>query len=120
MYYKDKVQFHIAAKEFPEYYEMAAGGDVTSMVNIGIAYFEGYGVKRNPAEAVRWLLKAYSQTEQSKSDIIFDKMTIAQGCKILGTCYSEGIGVQKNETIATEWFKKAQSYGFDIEKKYLD
>lgn len=120
VYYKDKVQFHIAAKEFPEYYEMAAGGDVTSMVNIGIAYFEGYGVKRNPAEAVRWLLKAYSQIEQSKSDIIFDKMTIAQGCKILGTCYSEGIGVQKNETIATEWFKKAQSYGFDIEKKYLD
>lgn len=118
LYYKDEVQFHLAAKEFPEYYEKATGGDVTSMVNIGIAYFEGYGVERNPAEAVRWLIKANSLIEQS--DIVYDKMTIAQGCKILGACYSEGLGVQKNETTATEWFKKAQDYGFDIEKKYLD
>lgn len=118
LYYKDEVQFKIAAKDFPEYYKKAVGGDVTSMVNIGIAYFEGYGVDRDPSEAVRWLLKANSQIE--RSEIVFDKMVIAQGYKILGTCYSEGIGVRKNEMNATEWFKKAQSYGFDIEKKYLE
>jgi uncharacterized protein len=65
------------------------------MNHLGYAYEEGYGVPRDPAEAIRWYLKA------------------AEGGNIyamnnLGLAYRNGVGVAKNEEEAERWFQKAR------------
>jgi len=47
--------------------EMAAAGDVKSQVQIGLVYLTGDGIRKDDAEAVKWLRKAADQDNRSLS-----------------------------------------------------
>ena len=99
-----------------ECYRDASIGDIPSMVQLATAYLEGYGVKKDEREAVRWLLKVAAKQETNSKD----KLAKAQAYKQLGICYYEGVGVKKNSSNATIWFNKAKEYGFEIDPKYFE
>ena len=61
----------------------------------------GLGVKRDPGEAVKWLLKA---AEQGQANAMF----------FLGGCYQHGFGVNADQAEAAKWYRKAAEQGVPI------
>ena len=78
-------------------------GDVPSMRNLGISYFNGYGVTQDYAKAREWYEKAADKGDAS-----------AMGN--LGLIYAHGQGVTQDYTKAREWYEKAADKG-DAEAK---
>lgn len=115
MLYKKYTEYSTKINDSDQTYKMAVLGDCPSMVLVAESYLEGYGTKKNDAEAVRWLLKAASVTEPKPND----KQSVAKACKLLGECYREGRGVKKNSDVSIFWYRKAKDYGFNIEDKYV-
>ncbi|MDR1383934.1 MAG: hypothetical protein LBJ67_08840 [Planctomycetaceae bacterium] len=64
----------------------------------GICNHYGYGIPKNPTEAVKWYRKSADQG-------------FAPACCNLGDCYYQGIGVEQNKTESLEWFRKAAEQG---------
>lgn len=96
--------------------KVAIGGDINSMVSLGIAYIEGYNIEKDPKEGIIWLLTAINS---DKKLIANSKMSIAQAYKYLGQCYWEGEGVVKDKNQARKYFRKSKEYGYDIDEDYL-
>lgn len=96
--------------------QAAYGGDINSMVSLGIAYIEGYNTNKNPQEGIRWLLAAVNS---DKDAILKFKMQIAQAYKYLGQCYWNGIGVNQDENQARMYYRESKKFGFDIDEKYM-
>ena len=65
---------------------------------LGWCYYEGYGVEKDPREAVKWYRKAAEQGHA----------TAQVG---LGWCYYEGGGVEKDPREAVKWYRKAAEQG---------
>jgi TPR repeat protein len=77
----------------------AAHGNIDATAKVGIlCYTGGPGLKRSPAEAPNWLLKA--------SDVPAAQFW-------LGQCYEHGLGVKRDPRLAVDWFHKAAENGDD-------
>ena len=83
-----------------EYYN-----DAFSQWYLGLCYELGDGVKRSPAEAVKWYRKAAEQRH-------------AGGQIALGIHYYNGDGVEQDNAEAMKWFRKAADQG-NAEAQFL-
>ena len=72
--------------------------DQTWWLYVGFAYFTGYGVTENAAEAVKWFRKA---AEQGDATAQYN----------LGCCYANGEGVAKDPAEAVKWFLMGAEQG---------
>ena len=72
--------------------------DAFSQWYLGICYELGDGVKRSPAEAVKWYRKAAEQRDVA-------------GQMALGVHYYNGDGVEQDNAEAMKWFRKAADQG---------
>ena len=104
-------------KDIANLKKVAIGGDINSMVSLGIAYIEGFNTEKDPKEGIIWLLTAI---DSDKRLIENSKMSVAQAYKYLGQCYWEGEGVVKDKDQARKYFRKSKEYGYDIDEEYLE
>jgi TPR repeat protein len=72
--------------------QLAISGDEMAQLNVGICYFNGYGINQDYKEAVVWFLKA-SEKNNSEAQCY------------LGVCYSDGKGIAKNRQESFKWYK---------------
>jgi uncharacterized protein len=80
--------------------ECVASGDDEALIQLGIHFYWGKGVKRNPRAAVRCFRKATkgrSLSDAGRDDAFF----------YLGIAYSEGQGVRASTTMARKLFQRA-------------
>ena len=68
--------------------------NVTVQFCLGWMYANGYGVKKDEAEAVKWYRKAADQND-------------ADAQRNLGIMYDKGEGVKQDKVEAAKWFRKA-------------
>jgi V8-like Glu-specific endopeptidase len=78
---------------------LAEKGDARAQFDIGFMHANGWGLQRNPAEAMTWYRKAADQGLQ-----------IAQ--HFLGLAYVNGEGVRPDDAEAARWFARAAAQGF--------
>jgi hypothetical protein len=71
----------------------------SEMTKIGDNYYDGNGVEKNYAEAVKWYRKAAEQG-------------FADAQNKLGDCYYKGEGVNANFAEAVKWFRKGAEQGY--------
>ena len=76
----------------------AKQGDAEKQFILGSCYYDGAGVKRNPAKAVKWFRMA---AEQDNADAQY----------WMGRCCYYGIGVEKDMTEALAWYNRAADMG---------
>ena len=76
----------------------AEKGHLWAQHRLGVCYYNGIVVERNPAEALKWFSRVAEQNEPWAQYRI-------------GLCYLKGEGVEKNEHEAVEWFNKAAEQG---------
>jgi len=72
----------------------AEQGDADAQYNLGLMYYNGQGVPKDYAEAVKWYRQAA------------DKNNV-EACIALGRCYANGRGVPKDLDQARLWYQKA-------------
>lgn len=101
-----------------DYYVSAIQGNLKAIVDLGIAYYEGYGMKPDYKEAVKWFLKAANLKKNNITNE--EKVSLAKSYKYLGKCYYYGFGVKKDLSASHIWFQKAKDNGIYVEEKYLD
>ena len=73
-------------------------GKAEAQYDLGVCYSNGYGVKTDYKEALKWYKKA---AEQEHLDALFN----------VGACYYNGVGVKQDIKEAKKWFKKAADKG---------
>jgi V8-like Glu-specific endopeptidase len=78
---------------------LAEKGDARAQFDIGFMHAYGWGVQRNPAEAIAWYRKAAEQG-----------LPIAQ--HFLGLAYVNGESVRPDGAEAARWFARAAAQGF--------
>jgi V8-like Glu-specific endopeptidase len=78
---------------------LAASGDARAEFDVGFMHAYGWGVARNPAEAIAWYRKAAEQG-----------LPVAQ--HFLGLAYFNGEGVRPDGVEAARWFARAAAQGF--------
>jgi len=78
---------------------LAEKGDARAQFDIGFMHAYGWGVPRNPAEAITWYRKAADQG-----------LPIAQ--HFLGMVHVNGEGVRPDDAEAARWFARAAAQGF--------
>src|SRR5712691_1577235 len=78
---------------------LAEKGDARAQFDIGFMHAYGWGVPRNPAEAITWYRKAADQG-----------LPIAQ--HFLGMVHANGEGVRPDDAEAARWFARAAAQGF--------
>jgi tetratricopeptide (TPR) repeat protein len=84
---------------------LAEAGDARAQFDIGFMHAQGWGVAKDPAEAIKWYRKAATQGLQ-----------VAQ--HFLGMAYVRGEGVQPDDAEAARWFARAAAQGFS-EAQYV-
>lgn len=83
---------------FKETLREAQNGDAEAQYNLGLMYYNGYGVRQDKSEAVNWYRKA---AEQGHASAQFN----------LGLMYGKGEGVKQDYTEAVNWLRKAARQG---------
>jgi V8-like Glu-specific endopeptidase len=78
---------------------LAEKGDARAEFDVGFMHAYGWGVQRNPAEAITWYRKAADQG-----------LSVAQ--HFLGMAYVNGEGVRPDDAEAERWFARAAAQGF--------
>ncbi len=76
----------------------AEQGDVEAQRELGVRYFRGEGVERDPLTAALWLGRAAEQGD-------------ADAQNKLGFLYARGVGVARDETLAARWYRRAAAQG---------
>ncbi|MEH6577546.1 MAG: tetratricopeptide repeat protein [Amphritea sp.] len=76
----------------------AQSGDASAQNRLGEMYEFGYGVDRDPSEALDWYRKAAEQG-----------LVVAQ--HNIGRCYNFGTGVTQDFSQAEQWYRKAAEQG---------
>jgi len=89
-----------------QYQQAAYQGIAEDQTQLGLCYKNGWGVSKDPVQAVYWLRKAADHGH-----------ALAQ--VHLGTCYKDGIGVPENIHQAIFWYKKAADQDNAEAKKLL-
>ena len=88
----------LSAQTIDELKTRAANGDAAAQHDLGLCYYNGEGVTKDYAEAVRWWRKAAEQG-------------VAAAQNNLGVCYDNGEGVTKDDAEAVRWYRKAAEQG---------
>jgi hypothetical protein len=78
----------------------AAKGDAEAQFQLGHLFLAGHGTSKNPAEALRWLLRSGDQCHPG-----------AQA--LLGSVFETGVGVQVDLKEAATWYQKAAEAGLE-------
>lgn len=78
--------------------QFASKGHSVAQVKLGRLYQQGFGVSRDPGQAVQWYRKAADQGNPE-----------AQSA--LASCYGNGVGVGKDNVEALRWWRKAADQG---------
>lgn len=73
---------------------LAKQGDADAQYNLGLLHANGWGVPKNPREAMRWYTLA---ARQGVADAQFN----------LGLFYAEGLGTFRSDRDAVEWWELA-------------
>lgn len=94
------------AQNVTAYRIAAERGDADAQFNLGLCYYNGWGVSKNYVEAARWFRKSADQG-------------YAKAQYNLGYCYYIGNGVAKNCVEAVRWFRKAARQGHANAQKLL-
>ena len=94
------------ATALPLFRQAAAQGFFKADRYIGLAYLNGYGVAKDPAQAFAAFTRA------SEKDIT--------GQYWLGYCYENGIGTSKNMTQAIYWYQKSAQRGDHVSQPAID
>jgi hypothetical protein len=76
---------------FKEYVALAQKGDAKAMIDVGVAYHIGEGVKKDYVKAMDWYIKAFKKGE-------------GEAYNNIGVMYRDGLGVQTNRQIAYALF----------------
>ncbi len=141
-------QTEIDQKSVGEVKAKAEAGDADSEYHLGLRYYNGEGVAKDFAEAVKWFHKAAEQglaaaqgdlgrayfrgdgvAKDFSEAVKWSRKAADQGNSrgqtSLGACYLNGAGVAKDEVEAVKWFRKAaeQNYGaaqYDLGWCYLN
>ena len=79
--------------------ELANKNNASAQYNLGVCYYNGYGVTQDYAEAVSWYRKS---AEQGHASAQYN----------LGFCYVVGRGVAQDYQEAVSWFRKSAEQGF--------
>ncbi|CAK0770180.1 conserved hypothetical protein [Gammaproteobacteria bacterium] len=77
---------------------LADQGDSLAQYNLGVMYYEGYGIPQNYSKAIEWFFKAAKQNNDEAQ-------------RNLGVMYYEGHGVPQSDVRAYMWFDLAASHG---------
>jgi V8-like Glu-specific endopeptidase len=93
------------AAALPRLSALADQGDARAQFDLGFMQAYGWGVPRNPAEALTWYRKAADQG-----------LAVAQ--HFLGVAYGNGEGTQPDAAEAARWFARAAAQGF-AQAQYL-
>ena len=127
----------LVSKYFKETKARAEKGDAAAQFNLGVCYFDGEGVAKDAAEAVKWYRKAADQNDASaqcnlgfcynnghglKKDAVqavkwyrkAAEQNIALAQLNLGICYVDGQGVERDATLAVQWYHKAAVQGYAL------
>ena len=86
------------ASDFRETLQLAEQGVAEAQHNMGVMYHNGYGVRQDYAEAVKWFRRAAAQGYASAQ-------------YNLGVMYKNGRGVRQDDTEAVKWFRQAAAQG---------
>jgi V8-like Glu-specific endopeptidase len=78
---------------------LAEQGDARAQFDVGFMHAYGWGVPRNPAEAIAWYRKAADQG-------------LSPAQHFLGLAYVNGEGVRPDDAEASRWFARAAAQGF--------
>jgi hypothetical protein len=77
---------------------LAAESDARAQSVLGLLYYHGQGVPRDPSEALRWFRAA---ADQDDPNALF----------YLGVMFNEGQGVPQDKAEAARWFQRAADLG---------
>ena len=91
---------------FTETKKMAEAGDASAQFSLGVMYYNGDGVLKDSAEAVKWFRKS---AEQGYASAQYN----------LGVMYNKGDGVLKDSVEAHAWYNNASANGDEAAKKNL-
>jgi uncharacterized protein len=86
------------ARAFVEYRQLADGGDLQATHNLGVMYYNAYGVYRDYRKALQCFLIAAEHG-------------IAGAQNNMGYLYAQGQGVQQDFVVAHMWFEIAAANG---------
>jgi TPR repeat protein len=92
--------------EFLQFKARAGQGGPAAQFRLGLAYEEGRGVAKDPAEAVKWYRQA---AEQNYPPAQYS----------LGLCFDEGRGVAKDSVAAMKWYRQAAEQNHPHAQGYL-
>jgi len=85
----------------------AENGEPQAMYSLGCDYLNGWDVKKDEAEAVKWLRLA---AEHGHAFAMYD----------LGKCYRKGTGVEQNDAEAVRWYARAAADGVNLALSCLE
>ena len=91
-------EFKITPEQIKQYQIAAKKGLARAQYNLGVCYYNGYGVPKDYSKAVYWYTKSAEQGD-----------AYAQ-CNI-GFCYKNGYGVPKDYNKAVYWYTKSAEQG---------
>ena len=91
-------------QEFLCYLRDAEEGHPVAQFNVGVCYYNGYGIDQNYNQAFLWIKKAADRGD-----------AVAQHS--LAGCYHKGLGIGQNYKEAFLWYKKAADQGW-VEAQY--
>lgn len=101
-YYMDEPHMkevkHLTESEMKELFRRAEAGEAEAQHDLGIYYGQGVGVKKDYAEAFKWVMAAAKQG-------------LASAQCTVGQCYLYGKGVEQNIEEAIKWMEKAANSG---------
>ena len=95
------------SEDIKQYKLLAEQGHYMAQSNLGVCYYNGYGVPQSYSDAAKWYLKAAEQGHP-----------VAQ--YNLGVCYYNGHGVLQNYSEAIKWFRKAARQGYALSQQALN
>jgi TPR repeat protein len=118
-----------------DYRTRAAQGDAEAEYNLGLAYVQGKGVRKDNAEAARWIRKAadqgYAKAESRLASMYYYGRGVPQNYTesmlwarkaadqgdataeyTLGIGYTRGRGVPHDDAEAVRWYRKAADQGY--------
>ena len=87
-----------SAQEIADLRALAEAGDTEAQYNLGLMYFNGWGVAQDDVEAVAWYRRAAEQG-------------IAEAQYWLGFAYDYGSGVPQDDAEAVRWYRLAAEQG---------
>ena len=94
------------AKEVQSSLEAAKAGDAKAQLNVGLLYYHGWGLAKDPEEGVKWLRKA---AEQGNAEAQYS----------LGRAYADGVGVTADNSSAYLWYSIATEHGHQMATRML-